>query len=85
MTTYEYFNLNKNKLLSWFDNHIINEQTKKNINKNQEITRFFINNTFISNARLKLKKIKQILSGTLRLNFCYLKIIHTLHVRYHPK
>ena len=25
------------------------------------------------------------LSSTLRLNFCYLKIIHILHPRYHPK
>ena len=25
------------------------------------------------------------LSITLRLNFCYLKIIHILHLRYHPK
>ena len=25
------------------------------------------------------------LSNTLRLNFCYLKIIHILHPRYHPK
>ena len=25
------------------------------------------------------------LSNTLRLNFCYLKIIHILHLRYHPK
>ena len=25
------------------------------------------------------------LSNTLRLNFCYLKIIHTLHQRYHPR
>ena len=39
-------------------------------------TLFLINNTFISNTRLKLaKKIKQMLSNTLRLNFCYLKII----------
>ena len=36
-------------------------------------------NTFISNAKLKLAKFKQILSNTLRLNFCYLKIIHILH------
>ena len=46
---------------------------------------FYINNTFICNARLKFAKIKQILSNTLRLNFCYLKIIHILHPRYHPK
>ena len=25
------------------------------------------------------------LSNALRLNFCYLKIIHILHPRYHPK
>ena len=31
------------------------------------------------------KKIKQILSNTLRLNFCYLKIIYILHRCYHPK
>ena len=47
---------------------------------------FFISNTFISNARLKLtKKIKQMLSNTLRLSFCYLKIIHIFHQRYYPK
>ena len=31
------------------------------------------------------KKIKQKLSNTLRLNFCLLKIIPSLHPRYHPK
>ena len=31
------------------------------------------------------QKIKQMLSNNLRLNFCYLKIIHILHPRYHPK
>ena len=31
------------------------------------------------------KKIKQMLSNTPRLNFCYLKIILFLHPRYHPK
>ena len=46
---------------------------------------FFISNTFISNARLKLtKKIKQKLSYIPSLNFCYLKIIHS-RPRYHPK
>ena len=29
--------------------------------------------------------MRQILSNTLRLNFCYLKIIHILHQRYHPE
>ena len=31
------------------------------------------------------QKIKQTLSDTLRLNFCYMKIFHILHLRYHPK
>ena len=31
------------------------------------------------------KKIKQKLSSTLRLNIHYLKAIHFLHPRYHPK
>ena len=31
------------------------------------------------------QKMKQMLSNTLRLNFCYLKIIHILHARYHRK
>ena len=44
----------------------------------------FISNTFISYARLKLPKNRQVLSNSLRLNFCYLKITHFLHRRYHP-
>ena len=31
-----------------------------------------------------MAKIKQMVSTTLRLDFCYLKIIHILHPRYHP-
>ena len=54
-----------------------------------QIHAFFISNTFISNARLKSKeikqKIKQMLRSTMRLNYCYLKIIHILHPRYHQK
>ena len=46
-------------------------------------TIFFISNTFISNARRKLVKNKQMLSNTLRLNSCYLKIIHIVYSRYH--
>ena len=42
-------------------------------------TRFYISNTFISNA-----KLKQMLSSTLRPNVCYMKIIHILHPHYHP-
>ena len=41
---------------------------------------FFINNTFISTARLKLAKYQEKATATfLRLNFCYLKIISFLH------
>ena len=29
--------------------------------------------------------MKQMLNNTLRLNWCYLKIIHILHPRHHPK
>ena len=51
----------------------------------------FVSNIFISNARLKSsmkqikQKIKQMLSNTLRLNFCYLKIIRMPDPRYHSK
>ena len=45
-------------------------------------TRFFISNTFISNVRLKLTKNQR---NTLRLNFCYLKIVYPSHSCYHPK
>ena len=31
------------------------------------------------------KKIKQMLNRTLRLSFCYMKVIHILNSRYHPK
>ena len=31
------------------------------------------------------KKNKQMLCNALRLDFCYLKIIHVLHPPYHPK
>ena len=48
-------------------------------------TLFFINSTFVSNARLKLAKIKQKVSNTLRLNFCFLKIARFLHPSYHSK
>ena len=52
-------------------------------------TLFFISNTFVSNTRLATPgwnwpKIKQMLSNTLRLNFCYLKI-QVIHSHYHPK
>ena len=34
---------------------------------------------------LRLAKIKQMLSNTLRLSLCYLKTIHIFHPRYHPE
>ena len=46
---------------------------------------FFISNIFINNARLKLAKNQENVTNTLKLNFGYLKIIHILHPRYHPK
>ena len=45
---------------------------------------FFISNTFATPG-WNWQKVKQMLSNTLKLNFWYLKIIHILHERYHPK
>ena len=39
----------------------------------------------MSNARLKLKKIRQKLSNTLRMNFWNFKFICFIHPRYHQK
>ena len=64
------------------NNNNINDSGGNNGNQN---THFFISNTFISNAQLKLAKIKQKLSNTLRINFHYLTIICFLHLRYHPE
>ena len=50
-----------------------------------QIHAFFISNTFISNARLKLAKDQENAKHTLRLGFSYLKIMHILQPRYHPK
>ena len=51
----------------------------------QNYALLFISNTSVSNSRVKLAKIKQVLSNTLRLNLHYFKIIHILHPRYHKK
>ena len=49
-----------------------------------QLQAYFISNTFISNARLKLAENQASkLSNTLWLNCCYLKIIRFLHPRYH--
>ena len=52
--------------------------------KTNQIHAFFINITFISDNKVKLAK-NQEAKVELRLNFCYLKIIHFLHPCYHPK
>ena len=44
-----------------------------------------LSKTFISNARLRLAKIKQVLRNTPTLDFHYLKIALILHPHYHPK
>ena len=48
---------------------------------------FFFNKQYCYKQRqAKIdKNIKQMPSNTLKLNFCYLKIIHILHPRYYPK
>ena len=46
---------------------------------------FFYKQHFYKQRQAETGKKMQILSNTLRLNFCYLKIIHTLHPCYHPK
>ena len=49
-------------------------------------TRFFYKQHFYKQSQSEIGiKIRQILSNTLRLNFCYLIIIHILHPRYHAK
>ena len=49
-------------------------------------TRFFCKQHFYKQRQAETgKKIKQKLNKTLRLNFCYLKIIRSLHPRYQPK
>ena len=48
---------------------------------------FFYKQHFYKQRQAKIgkKKIKQMLSNTLRAKFCYLKIIHILHPHYHLK
>ena len=54
--------------------------------KRNDLHNFFHKQHFYKQRQAEIgKKIKQILSNTLRLNFCYLQIIHILHPRYHPK
>ena len=47
---------------------------------------FFYKQHFYNENQAKIcKKIKQMLSNILRQYFCYLKIFHVIHPRYHPK
>ena len=46
---------------------------------------FFISNTFINMSSWNWQKIKQKLSNTVKLNFCFLKFIHFHHASYLPK
>ena len=46
----------------------------------------YISNFFYKQRQAEIgKKIKQTLRNTLRLDFCYLKIIRFFYPRYHPK
>ena len=59
--------------------------SERELRKNKlQLQAYFVSNTFISNARLKLAENQASkLSNTLWLNCCYLKIIRFLHPRYH--
>ena len=59
--------------------------TTSTILLNQCIHAFFISNTFISNARLKLAKNQVNAKQHPELNFCHLKTMHILQTRYDPK
>ena len=49
-------------------------------------TRFFYRQHFYKQRQAEIgKKNKQMISNTLRLNLCYLKITHILHPHHHPK
>ena len=51
-----------------------------------DATPFFYKQHFYKRNQAKIgKKVKQTLCNTLRLDFCYLKIIQVLHPPYHPK
>ena len=65
-----------------FKQIVLNKKKRFNV----ALHAFFISNTFTTNARLILaKKIKQEISNTLRLKFCYFKIMGFVHPRYHQK
>ena len=52
----------------------------------EAVSRFFYKKHFYKQRQAEIgKKIKQMLSNTLRVNFSYLKMIHILHLRYYSK
>ena len=52
----------------------------------EAVSRFFYKKHFYKQRQAESgKKIKQMLSNTLRVNFSYLKMIHILHLRYYSK
>ena len=63
-----------------FTSHYINGLSRRSVLLFQEIHVFFM-----SKKCWNWQKIKQKLSNTVNMNFCYLKIIRFLHWRYHPK
>ena len=78
--TFEYISLLAQNSKTYKKRPPIKVEKTFDLNKTYELHAFFINKTFISNARLKLAKIKQKLSNTPKL-----KIIRLLYPRYHPK
>ena len=51
----------------------------------KKVVRWFMKYTLLATPGWYWQKIKQMLSNTLRLNFCYLKITPILHQHHHPK
>ena len=54
------------------------------VTEQNRIHTFLYKQHFYNQRQINWQKIKQMVSNTLRLNFCYLKIIDILHSRYHP-
>ena len=65
--------------------HRVSQKKEKTRKIGDLSTRFFISNTFWRMQDWNRQKIRQILSNTLRLNYCCLKIIHIVYPSYCPK
>ena len=67
-------------------NHGLLYLWKKPSQSSKKLHAFFIYATLLkATPGWNWQKIKQILSNTMRINFCYLKIFHILPPRCHPK